>query len=164
MDRDGMASSLADRGVTPMSELYDQDTVLWSERQAKLLRRVAAGERVNDGDLDWLNLAEEIEAVGRSERRELRHRMAVLLQHLLKWHYQPEHRSRSWRSTIGTQRSEIYDVLDDNPSLRQTLPAVVAKVYPTARTKALEETGLLALPETSPFDADQALAGELPAP
>jgi hypothetical protein len=145
-----------------MSELYDQDTVLWSERQARLLRRMAAGERVNDGDLDWLNLAEEIEAVGRRERRELRHRMAV--QHLLKWHYQPELRSRSWRSTIGTQRSEIYEVLDDNPSLLQTMPAVVAKAYPTARAKALEETGLLALPETSPFGADQALEGELPVP
>lgn len=104
------------------------------------------------------------ELVGRSERREPRHRMAVLLQHLLKWHYQPEHRSRGWRSTIETQRNEILEVLDDNPSLRQTMPGVVAKAYPAARAKALEETGLLALPEISPFDADQALDGELPVP
>jgi len=163
MDAEGVGSSQADRGITPVSERYDEDIVLWSERQADLLRRLAAGERVNNGELDWLNLAEEIQAVGRSERRELRHRMARLLQHLLKWHYQPEHRSRSWRSTIQTQRREINAVLDDNPSLRPTLPAVIKDAYPIARVVALEETGLLALPETSPFDLDQALDGELPA-
>jgi hypothetical protein len=160
-DADGTGAARADRGVTPMSELYDQDIVLRSERQAELLRRGAQGER--DGDLDWFNLAEEIAAVGRSERRELRHRMARLLQHLLKWHYQPEHRSRGWRSTIQTRRREINAVLDDNPSLRQTLPAVIEAAYPAARAAALEETGLLALPETSPFDVRQALDGELPA-
>ena len=62
---------------------------------------------VNDAEVDWEHLAEEIEAVGGNTRRELRNRLAVLLQHLLKWEYQPELRSRSWRSTIRTQRREI---------------------------------------------------------
>jgi len=149
-------------GETEMID-YETDVSAWAEQQAALLRRRAAGDLVNDGDLDWLNLAEEIEAVSRSERRELRNRMARLLQHLLKWHYQPDLRSRSWRSTIDTQRREIKAVLDDNPSLRQTMPAIVENAYPVARIKALEETGLLALPEASPFDAEQALDGVLPA-
>jgi hypothetical protein len=78
-----------------MSNLYQTDFALWAERQTELLRRRAAGDLVNDSDLDWQNLAEEIEAVGASTRRELRNRLARLLQHLLKWHYQPALRSRS---------------------------------------------------------------------
>jgi Domain of unknown function DUF29 len=52
-----------------MSDLYDTDILLWSERQAELLRRSAAGERVSDGELDWPHIVEEIEDVGRSELR-----------------------------------------------------------------------------------------------
>jgi Domain of unknown function DUF29 len=145
-----------------VSDLYDEDFVLWTERQAALLRRRAGGELVNDAELDWQNLAEEIEAVGGSTRRELRNRLARLLQHLLKWHYQPDLRSRSWRSTIRTQRTEIEDLLADNPSLRGTLPVLFPNAYRRARTEALDETGLLNLPETSPFTVDQALGDALP--
>jgi hypothetical protein len=141
---------------------YEVDVSAWAESQAALLRRLAAGERVNDADVDWANIAEELEAVGRSERRELRSRIERLLQHLLKWNFQPAYRSRSWKSTIRTQRREIVAILDDNPSLRQTLPVVMATAYPAARTEAAEETGLLDLPETLPFDVSQMLEGPLP--
>ncbi len=145
-----------------MSDLYDEDFVLWTQQQVALLRRRAAGERVNDAELDWLNLAEEIEAVGGNTRRELRHRLARLLQHLLKWHYQPELRSRSWRATIRTQRQEIKDLLGDNPSLKPRLQEFLSAAYPRARTAALDETGLLSLPEESPFTIEQALGDALP--
>jgi hypothetical protein len=144
-----------------MSDLYDEDFTLWTEQQAALLRRRAAGELVNDADLDWQNIAEEIESVGGNTRRELRNRLARLLRHLLKWHYQPEHRSRSWRSTIRTQRQEIEDLLADNPSLRGKLPELFLAAYPRARADALDETGLLELPRTSPFTVEQALADPL---
>jgi hypothetical protein len=101
---------------------YDIDLSQWAEQQAALLRRRAAGELVNEADLDWENIAVEIEAVGGNTRRELRNRLTRLLQHLLKWHYQPEHRSRSWRSMIRTQRQEIENLLADNPSLKAKLP------------------------------------------
>jgi hypothetical protein len=104
-----------------VSDLHDQDFVLWIEQQVTLLRRRAAGDLANDAELDWRNLAEEIEAVGGNTRRELRNRLARLLQHLLKWHYQPELRSRSWCATIHTQRQEIEELLADNPSLRARL-------------------------------------------
>jgi hypothetical protein len=140
---------------------YEVDVSAWVERQAALLRRLAAGERVNDADLDWANIAGELEAVGRSERRELRSCVERLLQHLLKWNFQPAYRSRSWKATIRTQRREIVALLGDNPSLRETLPMVIAKAYPAARTEAVEETGLLDLPETLPFDVDEMLDGPL---
>jgi hypothetical protein len=140
---------------------YDIDLSRWAEQQAALLRRRAAGELVNEADLDWENIAEEIEAVGGNTRRELRNRLTRLLQHLLKWHYQPEHRSRSWRSTIRTQRQEIEDLLADNPSLKARLPELFEAAWPRARTDAMEETGLLALPRASPFTVEQALGDPL---
>lgn len=144
-----------------MSDLYDEDFTIWTERQAALLRRRAAGELVNDAELDWRNIAEEIESLGGNARRELRSRLARLLQHLLKWHYQPEHRSRGWRSTIRTQRQEIEDLLADNPSLRSKLPELLPVAYQRGRTEALEETGLLDLPPASPFTVEQALGDPL---
>ena len=140
---------------------YDIDLSLWAEQQAALLRRRAAGELVNDTDLDWENIAEEIESVGGNTRRELRNRLTKLLQHLLKWQYQPEHRSRSWRSTIRTQRQEIEDLLADNPSLKAKLPELFEAAYPRARADALEETGLLDLPQVSPFTVEQTLGDPL---
>lgn len=145
-----------------MSDFYDEDFVLWTEQQSTLLRRRAAGEVSNDVEFDWRNLAEEIEAVGRATRRELRNRLARLLQHLLKWQYQPELRSRSWRATIRTQRQEIDDLLADSPSLRARLPDFVAAAYPRARAATLDETGLLDLPQTSPFTMEQTLGDALP--
>lgn len=144
-----------------MSDLYDEDFTLWTEQQASLLRRRAAGGLVNDADLDWQNIAEEIESVGGNTRRELRNRLSRLLQHLLKWRYQPDQRTRSWRSTIRTQRQEIEELLTDNPSLQSKLPELFLAAYPRARADALEETGLLDLPQVSPFTVEQALRDPL---
>ena len=77
---------------------YDEDFCAWTEEQARLLR---AGQF---SQLDVENIAEEMEDLGRSIRRELRNRLAVLTMHLLKWQYQPGHRSRSWSITIREQR------------------------------------------------------------
>jgi Domain of unknown function DUF29 len=145
-----------------MSDLYDENFILWTEQQATLLRRRADGDLVNDAELDWRNLAEEIEAVGGNTRRDLRNRLTRLLQHLLKWQYQPELRSRSWRATVRTQRQEIEDLLADNPSLRAKLPEFIAAAYPRARAAALDETGLLELPKELPFTVEQALGDALP--
>jgi hypothetical protein len=134
------------------SALYDRDFVAWTEQQAALLR-------ANDlSALDREHLAEEIESVGASERRELRRRLARLLQHLLKWKYQPELRSRSWSATIRAQRDELAGILDDSPSLRSSLPDVLAGAYERGRRWALEETGLLALPEACPWAVEQVLS------
>ena len=80
---------------------YDKDVILWSEQQARLLRAGRFAE------LDIEHLADEIEDVGKSEKRELASRMAVLLAHLLKWSRQPKMRTNSWRSTIVVQRKRV---------------------------------------------------------
>ena len=80
---------------------YDEDVLLWSRQQARLLREGRFSE------LDVEHLADEIEDVGKSEKRELASRCAVLMAHLLKWRFQPSIRSSSWRATIRDQRKRI---------------------------------------------------------
>jgi hypothetical protein len=113
--------------------LYEQDFYAWTQAQAALLREGAVQ------DLDLTNLAEELESMGRSEKRALESDLEVLLMHLLKWQHQPDYReeSHSWFDTIVEHRSRILRLLRDNPSLRPQVPALVAEVYPTACTRAL---------------------------
>ncbi|HEY1930594.1 MAG TPA: DUF29 family protein [Acetobacteraceae bacterium] len=68
---------------------YDSDILAWSERQSALLHRLADGERLNDTDLDWPNIAEEIAAVGRSERAALSSHIANVIEHLIKLETSP---------------------------------------------------------------------------
>ncbi len=133
---------------------YDDDVVAWAEEQARLLREG------NWALIDIENIAEEIEGVAGSQKSELRNRLVILLQHLLKWYYQPERQGRSWTSTIREQRRAIADVLDDSPSLRRTLPDVLARSYARARDKALEETGVYRMPETCPWAIEQVMSPE----
>lgn len=127
--------------------LYDLDFHAWTVEQAALLR---AG-RLDRLDLD--NIAEEIETLGRSEKRELVSRLTVLLAHLLKWQFQPGFRGVSWQTTIALQRSEVDEHLADNPSLRPGLDSFVATAYRRARVTARGETGLSdkTFPETCPY-------------
>jgi hypothetical protein len=97
------------------AELYDLDFYEWTVRNATLLR---AG-RVSEADLE--HIAEEIEDMGKRERRELLSRLGALFAHMLKWQVQPERRSRSWTSTINLQRRELKKLLDEMPSLRRFL-------------------------------------------
>ena len=133
---------------------YDEDFFAWTEEQARLLR---AGQF---SQLDVENIAEEMEDMGRSIRRELRNRLAALTMHLLKWQYQPGHRSRSWSITIREQRQQIAELLDESPSLKPALAQGSAKIYKLAVTKALGETGLseATFPDECPFTPDQILA------
>jgi len=94
-----------------MSDLYDTDAAAWSEQQADALRRRAANE------IDWDNVAEEIESLSRSDKREIRSRLAVICEHLLKWRFQPDARSGSWRSPIREGRDKVADVIEESPSL-----------------------------------------------
>jgi hypothetical protein len=137
---------------------YESDFALWCQQQADLLRRRAID------NIDFDNIAEEVESLGRSERREIASRLEVLLLHLLKWRFQPDRRSLSWRASIRDARDELERVLDDNPSLRALPAERLPKVYVRARAKALEETGLYHLPEACPWGADEILSPDfLPA-
>lgn len=132
---------------------YDEDFFLWTQRQAALIR---AGQF----DLvDWENVALEIGALGGRERRELGTRLKILTMHLLKWQFQPQRRSKSWRGTINDQRDEIEQLLEEDPSLRREIEALIGKRYRIARANAAAETGLAlrTFPSRCPYAADQIL-------
>jgi hypothetical protein len=146
-------------GGHAMTTDYDQDFYAWSREQASLLR---SGQY---GRLDVTHLVEEIEDLGKRERRALESRLAVLLGHLLKWQYQPEYPSRkSWRATINTQRRAIAKLLDDNPSLAARLDEIIRDAYPDAVDLAVAETPLDydAFPEGCPWDQSQIRGTFLP--
>jgi hypothetical protein len=138
---------------TKNATLYDTDFYAWANEQAALLR---AG-RLSKADVE--NIAEEIESMGRSERRELVNRLTVLLVHLLKWRYQPGLRGRSWQTTIERQRLDVQDHLADNPSLKSQLDEIMARAYQRARIDAEGETHIRrsTFPTTSPFTFDEAM-------
>jgi hypothetical protein len=136
--------------------LYDQDFYAWANEQAALLR---AG-KLDSADIE--NIAEEIESMGRSEKRELVNRLAVLLLHLLKWRYQPAYRGTSWRASIEEQRLRLDRHLRDNPSLKAQLAVVMDDAYRLARVGAERQTGLAraTFPLVCPFAFDEAMSEE----
>ncbi len=135
---------------------YDSDVILWSEEQARLLR----ARRFSELDLE--HLADEIEDVGRSEKRELASRMAVLLAHLIKWRIQRDSRGSSWRATIRDQRKRIALALKETPSLKTVMRNAdwIEGVWLDARAQARHETGLDDLPEVCPWTMEQATEEE----
>ncbi len=136
-----------------LSDLYNQDYALWLEATCQQLteRRFA--------DLDLSNLLEELGDMGRSEKRALISNLIVVLMHLLKYAYQPEKRSNSWRFTIKEHRRRIQESLKDSPSLRAYLLQNFDECYLEARDLAATETGLdlNTFPEASPFTPEQTL-------
>ena len=130
---------------------YDSDFYAWAMEQAALIR---AG---NLAAVDLEHVAEEIESMGKSEKRELISRLTVLLMHLLKWRFQPSRRGNSWRATITVQRRALARHMADNPGLRAKLPEAIADAYGDAILTAADETGLLmeAFPETCPWSFEQ---------
>ena len=132
------------------TRLYEQDFYAWANEQAGLLR---AG-RMSAADIE--HIADEIDSMGKSERRELVSRLTVLLVHLLKWQNQPVMRSRSWSLALEEQRNCIEDHLADNRSLKSGLEEVMVAAYRNAIPGAARETGFDrdAFPVTCPWTFD----------
>ncbi|MFM7365417.1 MAG: DUF29 domain-containing protein [Cuspidothrix sp.] len=134
----------------------EQDFYAWTQQQAHLLRTGKLQE------IDWQNIAEEIEDMGRSEKRQLESRLEILIMHLLKWQFQPNLRSRSWQLTIKEQRLRLEKLLAENPSLQGNLTEVIEKVYPLASLSAERETGLSLFPPLCPYNITEILSDDLP--
>jgi hypothetical protein len=130
---------------------YKQDFYGWTQEQAALLK---AG-RLTDLDID--NLIEEVETMGRSEKRALESRLSVLLLHMLKWHYQPARRGNSWSYIIIEQRLKFQKVLEQNPCLKSEIATILADAYEYASLKASHETGLHPdiFPKQCPWNLEQ---------
>jgi hypothetical protein len=119
---------------------YDEDFYAWTQEQAAALRR-AADARLN-ADVDWANVAEEVEDMGKSDRRALYSRLDVLAVHLLKWLHCPElldRCARQWRLTIVEQRKEIAGEFDFSPSLRKAAAERWSRALRDARRQAAIE-------------------------
>jgi hypothetical protein len=141
--------------LKPQLTPYETDYARWCAEQGALLR---AGEVAA---LDLENLAEEIESLGRSDKREIRSRLQELLLHLLKWHFQPGKRKGGWRATIIEQRDELKQLLEESPSLRSLPSLALARQYLIARAKAADETDLAEalFPRDCPYSVEDILDG-----
>jgi len=137
----------------PATNLYDQDFATWTSETARLLR----ARRFDEIDVE--HVAEEIEDMGKSERRELLSRLSVIILHLLKWKWQADRRKPGWKSTIITQRAELRRLFEQSPSLKRAVAFAVRDVYTDAVESASVETGLAAatFPRECPFSAEQIL-------
>lgn len=134
-----------------METLYDQDFYRWTQESAQLLREGRFAE------LDIDNLVEEVESMGRSEKRGFVSRLAVLMAHLLKWQYQPGRRTRSRLLTIRAQRLKVASILKDNPSFKHLLHEMIDEAYQETILSAMNETGLdeEVFPSSYPYTFDQ---------
>jgi hypothetical protein len=143
---------------TPDLGLYEADLYAWANREAQRLRLVRP-----DG-VDWENLAEEMEDLGKSQRLALMSNLRVVLLHLIKWKYQPEKRKSGWRASIVAHRRRIADLIEASPSLAALPAKILADEYAKSREDALAETGIAAglVPVRCPFTVEQVLHSGFP--
>lgn len=137
------------------TQLYDKDFYAWTQETLKAIKE----QRVNE--IDWEHLAEEVESMGASDYRELKSRLIVLIAHLLKWEYQSKERSSSWVGTIDEQRTQLQELLEQSPSLKnKAIDAVNGdKVHAKALHVVARDTGIpkKAFPENCPYTLNQLL-------
>jgi hypothetical protein len=135
---------------------YEKDFYSWTQEQAELLKN----GRFLELDID--NLIEEVESMGRSEKRELESRLTILLLHLLKWKYQEIRRGRSWQLSIDEQRLQFCKTLNENPGLKPALDEIIKDAYKLAVIKAALETKISKsiFPECCPWTLAQIIEDE----
>jgi len=139
--------------------LYETDYLQWIEATVQRI------QSQDYGAVDWENLVEEIEDMGRRERQSLESNFIVLAIHLLKWQFQPQQRSGSWKSSVIEHRRRVNKALKDSPSLNSYLIGLAAECYKEAVEQATAETGLPLeeFPLDCPYElADMLKAGFLP--
>ncbi len=138
--------------IAGMGSRYDQDLVLWSEEQARALRE--EGQARSNAGIDWENVAEEIESLGRSDRRALGSHIAIIIEHLLKLQAAPAAQAvGGWADTIARARGDVEDLLADSPSLRREVADMIAKRLPKVRAAVRASLGRYG--EQSLIDLDQ---------
>lgn len=143
----------ADPVTKERQSLYERDFYLWLEQQASRLREGRLDE------LDVANLLEEIEDMGRSEKRAIESNLVVLLTHLLKYRLQPDQRSSSWRGSIVEHRRRVRKLIRESPSLLATARVMFSECYADSCEQAAAESGLSPdiFPAQPPFSLEQVL-------
>ena len=138
------------------SDLYEADETAWLDAMADLIEQGRLDE------LDYAHLREYLSDMAKRDRREVESRLALLIEHLLKWDYQPKKRTRSWRRTILVQQQELAEDCAGGV-LRNHAEETLAKIYSKASARAVAETGLApkTFPKECPYTLDQALTQKL---
>ena len=136
-----------------MTQLYEQDFCLWVDKTARQLKQKKLE------NIDWENLIEEIESLGKSEKNALKSNLRILLMHLLKWKYQKNKRSNSSVYTITEHNIRIKEAFDASPSLKGYFDEIFDDCYSNARKLAAKETGLKieTFPVNCPFEGENVL-------
>lgn len=139
--------------MNPLKSEYERDFYSWIHRNIDLLKQ----GKLADIDIDIL--IDELESMAKRDKRELTSRLMILIAHLLKWQFQPENQSGSWRGSIREQRIQLIEQLEESPSLRNSLDESVVKAYPKALALAIDETGLTSkkFPAECPYALKQLL-------
>ncbi len=134
-----------------LANTYEQDFYLWICRNVDLLRQGRVTE------IDAENIMEELDAMGKNQHRELVSRLKILFAHLLKWQFEPDYRSKSWKRTILEQRQQIRQLLETSPSLKHQMDEKMKKAYANAVEYAALETGIPVsdFPGTCPYSFDE---------
>jgi len=142
--------------LEPLADLYETDETAWLDAMAELI------DTGNVNDLDLAHLAEFLAAMARRDRREIVSRLTILIAHVLKWHHQPENRSKSWRRTVVVQRQTLIAQLESK-TLRNHAEASLAEAYANALELAAVETELeeATFPAICPWTLDQLLSPEV---
>lgn len=139
--------------MNKLTDMYEHDFNAWVHNQISLLK---AGKT---NEIDIKHLIEELEDMGKSNVRELESRFVILIAHLLKWPFQPEKQSSSWRGSISEQRVQLLRLLRKVPSLKRELPNAITDAYPDALDLAIDDTGLSnsIFPQACPYTIEQLL-------
>jgi hypothetical protein len=135
---------------------YEKDFYAWAMENAELLKQKKFDE------IDIEHIAEEIESMGKNDKRGIISHLRVLIAHLLKWQYQPEFRTNSWKSTIRNARYQIRALLEDSPSLKREIHSKLDRAYKDSLNIASDETGMAeeVFPKHCPFSLEKCLDNE----
>jgi len=135
------------------SDSYNKDFYAWAIHNAKLIRKGKFSE------LDINNIAEELESMGNRDKRQLINRLSVLISHLLKWQFQSEKQSKSWKLTIKEQRLKVHELLSESPSLKHELNEKMLLTYKYALILTTKQTKIneKILPKKCPYSLEQCL-------
>ncbi|MGB5594479.1 MAG: DUF29 domain-containing protein [Crocosphaera sp.] len=144
------------KSVISQENLYDKDFCLWIETTIKQI------EAQEFDKIDWDNVIEELDSLGKSDKRELKNRLVVLLEHLLKltyWETERDYNQRNWKGTIREQRRQLLLLLEDSPSLKPLLFESLTNCYDEARKIVLDKTNLSdnIIPLEIPFPVEDIL-------
>lgn len=135
--------------------LRDEDFYSWCKKNAEVLRR---GQMI-DTDLDYLDLAEELDFMSASVEREVKNRLAIIIAHLLKIKFEPQRKSRSWLLTIDEQRDETKITIKKNPGIKHKLDRIYLEAYNSSKYIFQRDTLIdkKELPEECPYSLENLL-------